>query len=344
MTENPLPVDLRSDTVTKPSAAMRKAMAEAEVGDDVYGEDPTVNRLERHLAEMLGAEAAVFCSSGTQSNLIGVLSHCQRGDEYVIGDSYHVLRHEAMGTAVFGSAAPFAIPVQPDGAVEAADVVAAIKADDQHFPRTRLLCLENTTDGRAVSLDRMKAPAEAARQAGLGVHLDGARIFNAATALGCDPRDIAAVADTVSVCLSKGLGAPVGSVLVGPADNVARARRLRKLAGGAMRQAGILAAAGLHALEHHVAGLADDHARAAQVARALIEHPAFDVREGTSHTNMVWLTCDPSSGAAFAKHMAGQGINVGRGGASMRLVLHRDVDDAALAAILSAIGSFPNPA
>lgn len=334
-------VDLRSDTVTKPSEAMRKAMADAEVGDDVYGEDPTVNRLEGMLAEMLGAEAGVFCASGTQSNLIGVLSHCERGDEYVIGDTYHVVRHEAMGTAVFGSAAPFAIPTQPDGAVEAADVSAAVKADDQHFPRTRLLCLENTTDGRAVGLERMRAPAEAARGAGLGVHLDGARIFNAATALGCDVADVAGIADTISVCLSKGLGAPVGSVLVGPRDNEARARRLRKLAGGAMRQAGVLAAAGLHALKHHVAGLADDHARAAELAGLFEAHPCFDVRDGTSQTNMVWLTAEADTGRRFARHMADNGVNVGHGGSSMRLVLHRDVNDDGVAKVAAALASFP---
>lgn len=336
--QQPARIDLRSDTVTKPSSEMRRVMAEAEVGDDVYGEDPTVNALERELAERLGKEAGMFCASGTQSNLAGVWAHCGRGDEYIIGDTYHVFRYEAGGTAVLGSAMPFPVRTQPDGSVAAADVAAAVKVDDQHFPPSRLLCLENTTNGRAQSPDAMVGPIAAARAAGMGVHLDGARVFNAVTALGIDVAELVAPFDTVSVCLSKGLGAPVGSVLVGPADLLARARRGRKLFGGAMRQAGILAAAGRHALEHHVDGLVDDHRRAAEVAAALSAHEQITV-DGP-HTNMMFVSMPLATATAFAAHMAAAGVHVGSPGPSMRIVLHRDVTDELMVDLIGAIGSF----
>lgn len=334
----PARIDLRSDTVTKPSAAMRKAMAEAEVGDDVYGEDPTVNALERELAERLGKEAGMFCASGTQSNLSGVWAHCGRGDEYIIGDTYHVFRYEAGGTAVLGSAMPFPIATQPDGSVAAADVTRAVKVDDQHFPPSRLLCLENTTNGKAQTPETMAGPIAAARAAGMGVHLDGARVFNAVAALGIDVAELVAPFDTVSVCLSKGLGAPVGSVLVGPADLLARARRGRKLFGGAMRQAGILAAAGRHALEHHVDGLGDDHRRADALGAALAAMDGVTV-DGP-HTNMMFVSMEQGRAEAFAAHMAAAGIHVGAPGPSMRLVLHRDVTDEHLDELLAAVGGF----
>ena len=323
--------DLRSDTVTTPTPAMRRAMAEAEVGDDVYGEDPTVARLEVMVAEITGKEAGLFMPTGTMSNLAGVLSHCGRGEELVIGHGYHVQKYEAAGASVLGGVAIHPIPVAADGAVEAGDVTAAVKEDDSHFAVTRLLCLENTHDGAPVPLARMRAAAEAARARGLGVHLDGARLFNAALALGGDVAAVAAPADTVSVCLSKGLGAPSGSVLVGPADLIARARRLRKMLGGGMRQSGVLAAAGIVALTEGAARLQEDHDRAALLAAGIA---ALGLGPAEARTNMVWWTPDPAIAGAQAR-LAAHGIRVG-GGSPVRMVLHHDVDDAGLAATVAA--------
>ena len=326
--------DLRSDTVTRPTPAMRRAMAEAEVGDDVYGEDPTVIRLEAMTAERTGKEAGLFLPTGTMSNLAGVLSHCGRGDEIVIGHGYHVQKYEAAGASVLGGVAIYPIPVAPDGAVEAADVTGAVKNDDFHFATTRLLCLENTHNGAPVPLVRMRAAAEAARSRGLGVHLDGARLFNAALALGGDVAAVCAPADTVSVCLSKGLGAPSGSVLTGPADLIARARRLRKMLGGGMRQSGVLAAAGIVALTEGAARMHEDHDRAEMLAS---EIGALGIGPAEARTNMVWWTPDPAIADAQAR-LAAHGVKVG-GGSPVRMVLHHDVDDAALRAAVAAFRS-----
>ena len=323
--------DLRSDTVTKPTPAMRRAMAEAEVGDDVYGEDPTVARLEAMTAEVTGKEAGLFLPTGTMSNLAGVLSHCGRGDEIVIGHGYHVQKYEAAGASVLGGVAIYPIPVAADGAVEAADVTGAVKDDDFHFATTRLLCLENTHNGAPVPLARMRAAAEAARSRGLGVHLDGARLFNAALALGGDVAAVCAPCDTVSVCLSKGLGAPSGSVLVGPAELIARARRMRKMLGGGMRQSGVLAAAGIVGLTEGAARLREDHDRAAMLAA---EIGVLGVGPAEARTNMVWWTPDPAIADPQAR-LAAHGVKVG-GGAPVRMVLHHDVDDAALRATVGA--------
>lgn len=328
--EGPIVADLRSDTVTRPCAAMRAAMAAAEVGDDVYGDDPTVNRLEAMLAERLGKEAGLFVPSGTQSNLLAMLAHCGRGDEVIAGDSYHVIRYEAAGASVLGGVALQALPVAGDGAVEADDVTAAIKEDDSHHPKSRLLSLENTNYGRAIPLHRIRAAVDAGRAGGLRLHLDGARFFNAITALGCDETALAGPFDTVSVCLSKGLGAPVGSVLLGPADILAAARRMRKMLGGGMRQAGVLAAAGLYGLEHNVGRLADDHARAKALAATLEE---LDLGEVSHATNMVFLT--PRAGLDLAP-LARHGIRTSAPAPALRLVLHRNVDEAAFTAILNA--------
>jgi threonine aldolase len=335
---NPAAIDLRSDTVTTPSVGMRAAMAAAEVGDDVYGEDPTVNRLEAELAERLGKEAAMYCSSGTQSNLCGVWSHCNRGDEYIIGDAYHVFRYEAGGTAVLASTMPFPIATQADGSLRAADVAGAIKANDQHFPPSRLLCLENTHNGKAQTPDMMAEPIAVARANGMGVHLDGARVFNASVALGIDIAKLVEPFDTVSICLSKGLGAPIGSVLVGPAEHIAKARRARKLLGGAMRQAGILAEAGRYALANHVDGLADDHRRAEALAAALDAHPDMDTGGG-ANTNMIFVHMDIEVAERFAAAMADVGANVGVPATTMRLVLHRDITDEHLETLIGAIGT-----
>ena len=329
--------DLRSDTVTRPDAAMRAAMAAAEVGDDVYGEDPTVNRLEEALAARLGKAAGLFLPSGTQSNLVAVLAHCGRGEEALVGESFHVLRHEAAGASVLGGVALTALPVEADGSVAPAAVAAAVRPDDPHFPITRLLCLENTVGGRAAPLGAMRAAAGAARAHGLSVHLDGARFFNAILALGCEAEELAEVADTVSVCLSKGLGAPVGSVLVGDAEKIARARRLRKMLGGGMRQAGVLAAAGLHALENNVTRLEDDHRRAARLAQALAGLGAGPVRQAT---NMVFWAPPEDSREALARAAREAGVLIDAARPEIRLVLHRDIDDAALARATDAFAAF----
>ncbi|HUG25168.1 low-specificity L-threonine aldolase, partial [Piscinibacter sp.] len=255
-------VDLRSDTVTRPTPAMRDAMLRADVGDDVFGDDPSVNALQEHVAGLFGKEAALFVPSGTQSNLCAIMSHCQRGDEYIVGQMAHTYRWEGGGAAVLGSVQPQPLDHQPDGTLALADVEAAIKPDDAHFARTRLLALENTWGGKALPMAYIADATALARRRGLATHLDGARLFNAAVKLGVPVREIARHFDTVSVCFSKGLGAPVGSALVGPRDLVLQARRWRKMLGGGMRQAGILAAAGIHALEHHVQRLAEDHGNA----------------------------------------------------------------------------------
>src|SRR5690606_31296849 len=282
--------DFRSDTVTRPSAGMRAAMADAEVGDDVFGDDPSVNLLEQRMAGMVGKEAALFVPSGTQSNLLALMSHCGRGDEFIAGQKARLYLNEAGGAAVLGSIQPQPITHEPDGTMDLAAIEAAIKPDDSHFARTRVIALENTFGGKVLPMAYMDAVAEIARRHGLGLHLDGARAFNACVKLGLDIRDFAATFDTVSICLSKGLGAPVGSMLVGRADLIATARRHRKMLGGGMRQAGILAAAGLHALDHHVARLAEDHARATRLAEGLAAYPALRVT--SPDTNIVWVDMD----------------------------------------------------
>ncbi|MBM2575886.1 low-specificity L-threonine aldolase [Jannaschia sp. Os4] len=330
--------DLRSDTVTRPDAAMRAAMAAAEVGDDVYGEDPTIAALEERVAGTLGKAAAVMFPTATQSNLAALLSHCARGEEVLTGHDYHVRKYEAGGGSVLGGLVFHDLSVRPDGGLSATDVAAAVKEDDSHFAVTRLLVLENTHNGRAVPLDTQGAALAAARDAGLSTHLDGSRLFNAAEALGVPPARVAEGFDTVTICLSKGLGGPAGAVLSGPADLVSKARRWRKMLGGGMRQAGVIAAAGLHALDHNLAGLASDRARAERLRAALRALPWAEVEDGES--NMVWLALrDPSHADALAAHLADAGITVSPG-AKMRLVLHRDVDDAALDAVVAAFEGF----
>lgn len=329
----PIVADLRSDTVTQPCKAMRAAMAAAEVGDDVYGDDPSVNRLEAELAERLGKEAGLFVPSGTQSNLLAVLAHCGRGEEVISGDGYHVIRYEAAGASVLGGVPLHALTTADDGAVEPTDITAAIKEDDSHHPVSRLLSLENTNYGRAILLPRMQAAIDVGRGAGLSLHLDGARFFNAITALGCSETDLAGPFDTVSVCLSKGLGAPIGSVLLGPKDLLVKARRMRKMLGGGMRQAGILAAAGLYALEHNVARLAEDHARAEALAAHLT---SLGLGEVSQATNMVFLTPRPGLDLSL---LATQGLPLSAIEPTMRMVLHRDIDDAAFDAVLKAFAA-----
>ncbi|MBY5934637.1 low-specificity L-threonine aldolase [Tateyamaria omphalii] len=331
----PIICDLRSDTVTRPDAAMRKAMADAEVGDDVFGDDPTVNRLEATLAERLGKDAGLFLASGTQSNFVGLLAHCARGEEIITGRPYHIHKYEAKGASVLGGIAFEPLDPAPDGALEAGAIAAAVKEDDPHMPMTRLLGLENTHNGIAIPLTRLGEAVQAGRDAGLAVHLDGARYFNAIAALNCPEQALADMFDSVSICLSKGLGAPIGSVLLGPADLVARARRWRKMLGGGMRQAGVLAAAGLHALDHNTARLTEDHARAATLADAL--RPFCDVQQAT---NMIFFTPPGGVTEALPQHMATHGVQLTGSTGTTRLVLHKDVTDEALQAAITGFRSF----
>jgi threonine aldolase len=333
------PIDLRSDTVTLPSEAMRAAMARAEVGDDVYGEDPTVNRLEAMLAEQLGKEAALYVATGTQSNLIGLMAHCERGDEYIVGQQAHTYKYEGGGAAVLGSIQPQPLENEPDGSLDLDRVAAAIKPVDPHFARTRLLALENTIGGKVLPLDYLARAEALARSRGLALHLDGARLFNAVVKLGVPASRIARHFDTVSVCLSKGLGAPVGSVLVGPAALMERARRWRKVLGGGMRQAGLMAAAGIYALEHNVQRLADDHANASALAEALQGIPGVRVDLGAVQTNMVFMQLAPEQAAALRDWLAERGMRI-NAGAVVRLVTHLDLDAAGVAAFADAVRAY----
>ena len=318
-------VDLRSDTVTRPTEAMRAAMAAAKVGDDVFGDDPTVNALQERIAAMLGKEAALFVASGTQSNLVAIMSHCGRGDEYLVGQGAHCYRYEAGGAAVLGSVQPQPLEHEADGSIALARIAAAIKPDDAHFAPSRLLCLENTIGGQALPLAYLAEAAALARRRGLAFHLDGARLFNAATALGVPAGDVAEPFDSVSVCFSKGLGAPLGSALVGSRDLIERARRWRKMLGGGLRQAGVVAAAALHALDHHVDRLADDHRLAARLAERLQGLPGLAV--SPARTNMVFADVAPRHVEALSAHLARAGV-LALVQPRLRLVTHLDVDAA----------------
>jgi len=315
-------IDLRSDTVTQPGAEMRAVMAAAPVGDDVYGDDPTVNRLQDIAAEMFGYEAGLFAPSGTQSNLIALLVHCARGDEYLVGQEAHTYKYEGGGAAVLGSIQPQPIANQPDGSIALADIAAYIKPDDMHFARTRILALENTIGGRVLGADYMQAATTLAHARGLATHLDGARICNAAVKQGISLRDATTGFDTVSVCLSKGLGAPVGSVLLGPRAFIEQGKRWRKMLGGGLRQAGILAAAGIYALEHHVERLADDHANAANLSRGLAQIDQLKV--ATPQTNIFYVEVPPAAVDALRAALLKEHIRI-TVGQHTRLVTHLNV-------------------
>ena len=330
-------VDLRSDTVTRPTAAMRAAMAEAPVGDDVFGDDPTVNALQERVAALLGKEAALFVSSGTQGNLCAMLAHCRRGDEALVGQMAHTYRYEAGGAAVFGSVQPQPLPQQPDGTLRLEDIEAAIKPDDEHFAPTRLLCLENTWNGQVLTQSYLDAATALAHGRGLATHLDGARLWNAAVASNRPVAEIARGFDSVSVCFSKGLGAPVGSALAGSADFVARARRLRKALGGGMRQIGLLAAAANHALDHHVDRLADDHVNAARLAAGLARIAGMTVT--ASPTNIVFASVAGGRARALLAHLEKRGI-LATGLIGLRFVTHLDVDAEGIARALAAVAEF----
>ncbi len=330
-------IDLRSDTVTRPTAAMLTAMAAAEVGDDVYGDDPTVNRLQHRLAEMAGMDAALFMPSGTQSNLAALMAHCARGDEYLVGQHAHTYKYEGGGAAVLGSIQPQPIENAEDGTIPLAKLRAAVKPHDDHFARTRLVALENTIGGQVIPQAYVEEVSTFARAAGLGMHLDGARVFNAVVASGLSLAEVCAPYDSVSICLSKGLGTPVGSVLCGSRGFIETSHRWRKMLGGGLRQAGILAAAGLHALDHHVDRLADDHANAARLAEGLCGIDGVTVRG--PFTNMVFVDFPPANVDGLATRLKAAGI-VASVGAHTRFVTHLDIDRAQVDRVIATILAF----
>ena len=330
----PAVVDLRSDTVTRPTAGMRAAMAAAELGDDVFGDDPTVNALQERIAALLGKEAALFMPSGTQSNLAAIMSHCQRGDEYIVGQGAHCYRYEAGGAAVLGSVQPQPLPNQTDGTLALAEIDAAIKPDDAHFARSRLLCLENTWGGQVLPQAYVADATALAHRRGLATHLDGARLFNAAAQSGVAARDIARHFDSVSVCFSKGLGAPVGSALVGSRELIQRAYRWRKMLGGALRQSGVLAAAALYALDHHVERMADDHVLAQRLAAGLQRIAGLQVQ--APQTNMVFVGVPAAKAHGLLDHLKTRGV-LTTGLYQLRFVTHLDVDAAGVDRAIAAM-------
>ncbi len=336
-------IDLRSDTITKPTEAMRAAMATADVGDDVYGEDPTVNRLEAMVAEMMGKEAAVFVASGTMGNLTAVLTHCGRGDEMILGDYAHIFRSEQGGSSALGSVHPHTIRNLPDGTMDLTQVEAAIRGDDQHLPRTRLICVENTHNfcgGRVLPVAYMDAIGDLAHSHGLQLHVDGARIWNAAVALNVPSARLVQNADSVSVCLSKGLSAPVGSVLAGSAEFIQRARRNRKVVGGSMRQAGVIAAAGIVAVTEMVERLADDHANAAALAQGLGQLEGVEIDPATVETNILFftLTHPELSSAQLVQGLKERGVLLNSSpGRRLRMVFNRHVTADDVPVVLAAM-------
>jgi len=347
---DPMVIDLRSDTVTRPGEAMRQAMARAEVGDDVLGDDPTVQRLEHAAAERVGKPAALYVPSGTMANLLALLVHCGRGDEAIVGSESHILHHEAVGASALGGISLRTAQNDARGRIDPTELRGLVR-EPGAAPRTTLICLENTHNrcgGAAIPLDAMRGTAEVARAAGVPVHLDGARIFNAAAALGTDAAALVALADSVSFCFSKGLGAPVGSVLTGPHELIDRARGLRRQLGGGMRQAGVIAAAALYALEHHVERLPEDHARAARLAAGLAALPGIRLDPATVDTNIVFFELGGASddppeaaldGLEFRERLAAEGVLCsGTGPQRLRMVTHLDIDDAAIDPALAAAG------
>lgn len=330
-------IDLRSDTVTRPSPGMRAVMAAAEVGDDVYGDDPTVNRLQAVVAERFGFESALFFVSGTQSNLSALMAHCGRGDEYLVGQEAHTYKYEQGGAAVLGSIQPQPLENEPDGAISILRITNAIKPDDDHFARTRLLALENTIGGRVLPMSYVREATDFAHAQGLLTHLDGARIFNAIVKLGVDEPAVVAGFDSVSICLSKGLGAPAGSLLLGAREFIARARRWRKALGGGMRQAGVLAAAGLYALEHHVPRLAQDHANAEFLAGEL---RAIGLGVEPTQTNMLYVQIPVDQVRGLKLHLEQHGI-LATIAPRTRLVTHRDLPQQKIAFAARAFRDFP---
>ncbi len=331
-------IDLRSDTVTRPTVAMRAAMAAAEVGDDVYGDDPTANRLQSMAAERFGFESALLFPTGTQSNLSALMTHCGRGDEYIVGQEAHAYKYEQGGAAVLGSIQPQPLEQEPHGGISIARIAAAIKPDDAHFARTRLLALENTMSGRVLPREYVSEATRFAQARGLTCHLDGARLYNAIVKMKISEADAAAGFDSVSVCLSKGLGAPAGTLLVGSAPFIAEARRWRKALGGGMRQVGMIAAAGIYALEHHVLRLEEDHATAQFLGDGLRR---LGLEVSVPETNMVYVTIPDATVDPLRAHLLKHQV-VANLAPRMRLVTHLDVPQARAAQALDAFNSYPH--
>jgi threonine aldolase len=331
-------IDLRSDTVTRPTSGMRAAMAAAEVGDDVFGDDPTVNRLQAVAAERFGFESALFFPTGTQSNLAALMAHCGRGDEFLVGQEAHTYKYEQGGAAVLGSIQPQPLEHEPHGGIAVERIAAAIKSDDYHFARTRLLALENTIGGRVLPMDYQREATEFAHSRGLATHLDGARIFNVIVKLNIDERTAVAGFDSVSVCLSKGLGAPAGSILLGTRSLIGDARRWRKALGGGMRQAGVLAAAGLYALENNVQRLAEDHANAEYLAAGLRD---AGLKVSAPQTNVVYIEVAAAQIQGLKAHLRSRGI-VATIAPRTRLMTHMDLPRAKIDAAVQAFREYPH--
>ncbi|KAF7764165.1 threonine aldolase [Pseudoalteromonas citrea] len=336
-------IDFRSDTVTRPCTQMKKAMFEAELGDDVYGDDPTVNALEQYASERHGFEGALFTSSGTQANLLALMAHCERGDEYLCGQNAHNYKYEAGGAAVLGSIQPQPIENEADGSLCFTKLKSAIKADDFHFARTKLLSLENTIGGQVLSLEYMAKAQQFCEQNQLILHLDGARVYNAAVALGVDVTQISQYFDSMTVCLSKGLGAPIGSLLLGDKAFIAKARRIRKMLGGGMRQAGFLAAAGQYALLNNVERLAEDHDNAKYLAEQLNEVKGFDTSAYSVSTNIVYVDVAQSINLnGLATTLAENGILLTSSYAGMRLVTHKDINKMSIDTLIYSLEQYLN--
>ena len=327
-------IDLRSDTVTHPTEEMRDFMKTAKVGDDVYGEDPTVNELEDFAANLLGKEAALFLPTGTQSNLTALLTHCQRGDEYIVGQEAHTFKYEGGGAAVLGSIQPQPINFELDGSLAIESIKSAIKPEDNHFARTKLICLENTQAGKALDLDYIANIRLLCDDYKLLLHLDGARLFNACVAKGLNPETLASNFNSVSVCLSKGLGAPVGSLLVGSEDFIYKARRWRKVLGGGMRQAGIVAAGGLFALKYNRERLLEDHLKAERAFEAIIEK--FGENSASLATNMVHVNLSGAKYTEFVAYLKNHEVVLG----SPRFVFHMGISESDLNRLIELISSF----
>lgn len=331
--------DFRSDTVTQPTTAMRNAMATAVVGDDVYGDDPTVNKLEAMAAERYGFDAAIFCSSGTQANLLAIMAHCQRGDEYICGQNAHNYRWEGGGAAVLGSVQPQPIANEPDGSICLQAIRDNIKPDDAHHAKTKLLSLENTIGGKVLPLEYLAQAQALAFEHGLRIHLDGARVFNAAVKLNVDASEITQYFDSASICLSKGLAAPVGSLLLGSESLIRSARRWRKVLGGGMRQAGILAAAGILALDEQVDKLAIDHDNTQYLAQQLLTLPEFTFDLNSVQTNMIFTQYTGKDGKALAAYLRTKGIIISASSA-IRFVVHQDITVDAIDLLIAEIKHF----
>ena len=334
-------IDLRSDTVTKPSQGMKKAMYDAELGDDCYGDDPTINKLEYEMALLLGKDKAVFMTSGTQSNLSAVLSHCGRGEEMIVGFPYHMAQDEAAGASVLGGVAMTTIAVGNDGAIPEGAIKKAVKPDDIHCPISKLFCIENTSSGKVIEIQKLKKNFKEARELGLNVHLDGARFFNAVESLNCNPKDLADCADSVSICFSKGLGAPAGSILCFTEDMEKKVRRQRKILGGALRQAGVLGAACRYALKNNIERLKEDRERAQYLAKALNQyHTKVGVKDLENQTNMVFFEPLENQGKDLVSFLEKRGIIISKPEPQTRLVMHLDISDKILDFFIKSIDEF----